>query len=138
MSATETGALIARALASFNARDVEAMMACLSEDVAVDIPSAAREIGADKARWQLANLFRFLQAEAKDIAIMTAAGGFRAAAEFTLIGTYLATLPGFPPARGQPFRMAAGLFFDIDDEGLISRVTVCCDPARLSAALRAD
>ena len=69
---------------------------------------------------------------------LVAAGGFRAAAEFTLIGTYLATLPGFPPARGQPFRMAAGLFFDIDDEGLISRVTVCCDPARLSAALRAD
>jgi len=135
MSATETEAVIARAFASFNAGDVEGIMACLGDDVAVDIPGAAREIGSDKARWRLANLSRFVRAEATDIAIMTAAGGFRAAAEFTLIGTYLATLPGFPEARGQSFRIGAGLFFDVDDDGLISRATVCCDPTRLFAAL---
>ncbi|WEX11282.1 nuclear transport factor 2 family protein [Chelativorans sp. AA-79] len=135
MSESETRDVTMRAFTAFNAGDMEGTIACLSEDVAVDVPGQAREIGREKARWRLAALARHFRAEAADIAVMTAPGGFRAAAEFTLSGTYLAALPGFPPASGQSFRLPAGLFLDIDDEALISRVTVCCDPTRLSRAL---
>jgi len=138
VSAADTETVIARALTAFKAGDIDGVAACLAEDVAVDLPGTPREIGLDKARWRLADLSRFLRAEAMDIAIMTDRGGVRAALEFTLSGTYLATLPGFPEARGQTFRLPAGLFLDIDDEDLISRVTICCDPARLSASLQEE
>jgi steroid delta-isomerase-like uncharacterized protein len=53
---------------------------------------------------------------------MVAEGGGRAAAEFTVRGTYLATAEGLPEAKGQTYTLPAGIFFDIDD-GRISRVT---------------
>ena len=48
--------------------------------------------------------------------------GTRAAAEFTVRGTYLATAEGLPEANGQRYTLPAGIFFDIDDDK-ISRVT---------------
>lgn len=46
----------------------------------------------------------------------------RAAAEYVVNGTYLATDAGLPEAQGQRYRLSAGSFFDITD-GKISRVT---------------
>jgi len=135
MSESDTRNLIERGLAAFNAGDHEGLSASLSEDVAVDVPGEGREIGREKARWRLAALARHFRAEVTDIAVMTAPGGLRAASEFTLRGTYLAALEGFAPANGQAFRLPAGLFFDIDDEGLISRVTVSYDRSRLASEL---
>ena len=135
MSESDTRKLIERGLAAFNAGDHDGLIACLSEDVAVDLIGEEREIGRDKARWRLAALARHFRAEIADIAIMTAPGGLRAAAEFTVRGTYLAALEGFAPASGQAFRLPAGLFFDVDDEGLISRVTVSYDRSRLASEL---
>lgn len=135
MSETGTRDAIARAFAAFNASDLDGLTSCFTEDVAHDMPGGGREIGRDRLRWRLAEMARHFRAEAADIAIMTAPGGFRAAAEFTLRGTYLATLEGFPAARGQAFRLSAGVFLDVEDDGLISRITVCCDRARLAAAL---
>src|SRR5690606_17644228 len=104
MSETGTRDAIARAFAAFNASDLDGLTSCFTEDVAHDMPGGGREIGRDRLRWRLAEMARHFRAEAADIAIMTAPGGFRAAAEFTLRGTYLATLEGFPAARGQAFR----------------------------------
>ena len=122
MSETETRELIERYLAAFNMADAEGMLVCLSEDVAHDINEGGREIGKDRFRVFLGMMARHYREELSDIAIMVAPGGARAAAEFTVRGTYLATAEGLPEANGQRYTLPAGIFFDVDD-GLISRVT---------------
>ena len=122
MSENETRQLIERYLAAFNMADAEGMLACLSDDVAHDINEGGREIGKDAFRLFLGMMARHYREELSDIAIMVAPGGARAAAEFTVRGTYLATAEGLPEATGQRYTLPAGIFFDVDDD-TISRVT---------------
>ena len=124
MSADETRTLIEAYYAAFNAADWDAMLALLDEDVAHDINQGGREIGREKFRWFLAQMARHYREELSDIAIMVDEGGSRAAAEFTVRGTYLSTAEGLPVANGQGYSLPAGTFFEIDD-GRISRVTTC-------------
>ena len=123
MSRDDTIALIRRYLEAFNAKDSDAMLACLSDDVIHDINQGGREIGKEKFRWFNAKMSRHYDEELSDIAIMTDDSGGRAAAEFTVRGTYLSTDEGLPEANGQRYSLPAGIFFEIDD-GLISRVTM--------------
>lgn len=122
MSEAETRRLVERYLEAFNAADNEAMLALLSDDVAHDINQGGREIGVEKFRWFLGMMARHYREELSDIAIMVGEGGVRAAAEFTVRGTYLATAEGLPEANGQTYSLPAGIFFEVDD-GRISRVT---------------
>jgi len=122
MSEAETVALVERYIAAFNAGDSEGMLACLSDDVAHDINQGGREIGKDQFRWFNGMMKKHYREELTDVAIMVSQGGGRAAAEFTVNGTYLATAEGLPEAKGQKYVLPAGIFFDIDD-GLITRVT---------------
>jgi steroid delta-isomerase-like uncharacterized protein len=119
---TEATGLVERYLKAFNASDVDGMLACLHEDVAHDINQGGREIGRDKFRWFMANMNRHYREALSDIAVMANEAGNRAAAEFTVRGTYLETAEGLPNASGQHYSLPAGIFFEIDD-GLISRVT---------------
>jgi steroid delta-isomerase-like uncharacterized protein len=58
----------------------------------------------------------------RDIEIFASDTGSRAAAEFIVHGTYLATDPGLPQARGQTYVLPAGAFFDVAG-GKITRIT---------------
>ncbi|WP_265517135.1 ketosteroid isomerase-related protein [Nitratireductor luteus] len=122
MSETETRDLVENYLAAFNAGDHEHMLSLLSEDVVHDINEGGREIGKEKFRWFLGLMSRHYRETLSDIAVMTAPGGVRAAAEYTVRGTYLTTAEGLPEASGQSYTLPGGIFFEIDD-GLISRVT---------------
>lgn len=122
MSEAATKALIVRYLTALNAGDHEAALALVSEDVVHDTPMGAREVGRDKVRWHLGLQARHFREELSDIAIMVGEGGGRAAAEFTVRGTYLATAQGMPEANGQRYSLMAGMFFEVDD-GRFSRVT---------------
>lgn len=122
MSEAETVALIRRYIDAFNAGDREAMLACLSDDVAHDINQSGREIGKDKFRWFLGMMDRHYRERLEDVVVMAGQGGGRAAAEFTVRGTYLSTAEGLPEASGQSYSLSAGIFFDVDG-GRISRVT---------------
>lgn len=134
MSNRQTETLIARYLDAVNAHDIEAMNACLDDDVIHDVNQGSREIGKEKFRWFMAMRMRHFDEQLSDIVIMTDASGTRAAAEFTVRGTYRATADGFPPANGQRYSYAAGLFFDVED-GEITRLTSCFNRAELLAAL---
>ena len=46
---------------------------------------------------------------------MVNADGTRAAAEFTVTGSYLADDAGLPPAHGQKYELPCGAFFEIRD-----------------------
>jgi steroid delta-isomerase-like uncharacterized protein len=107
---------------AFNRGDREAMLALLTDDVAHDVNQGGREIGKDAFRRFLAHMDRCYREELSDIVVMTGPNGARAAAEFVVSGTYLATDGGLPPARGQTYRLPAGTFFALRD-GRIARVT---------------
>jgi steroid delta-isomerase-like uncharacterized protein len=107
---------------AFNRGDAEAMLALLTDDVAHDINQGTREVGVDAFRAFMARMNGAYQEELRDLVVMATADGARAAAEFTVHGTYLAADEGLPPAHGQTYVLPAGAFFDIRD-GAIARVT---------------
>ena len=122
MSRAATESLIARYYEAFNRGDAEAMLACLSEDVAHDVNQGVRRSGKAAFRAFMQHMDRCYREQLKDIVIMADADGTRAAAEFNVHGTYLATDEGLPPANGQTYALPAGTFFVVRD-GLIARVT---------------
>jgi steroid delta-isomerase-like uncharacterized protein len=124
--------LIRRYIDAFNAGDRDAMLACLSDDVAHDINEGERQIGKEKFRWFLGMMDRHYRERLEDVVVMAGQGGGRAAAEFTVHGTYLATAEGLPEAKGQRYSLPAGIFFEVDD-GLISRVTTYYNLAEWTA-----
>ena len=122
MQRSEAEALVKRYLDAFNKGDVDGMLACLHEDVAHDINQGGREIGREKFRWFMATMNRHYREALSDVVVMADESGRRAAAEFTVRGTYLETAEGLPSADGQSYSLPAGIFFELD-EGLISRVS---------------
>jgi steroid delta-isomerase-like uncharacterized protein len=119
---SQTEDLIRRYYAAFNARDWAGMVACLSDDVAHDSNQGGRNRGKAHFSSFLAHMERCYREDLKDIVILSAADGTRAAAEFVVHGTYLATDDGLPPARGQTYVLPTGAFFEVKN-GLISRVS---------------
>ncbi|HEY6877426.1 MAG TPA: ketosteroid isomerase-related protein [Polyangiales bacterium] len=107
---------------AFNARDYDEMLALMSDEVVHDINQGAREEGKDTFAAFLERMDRTYREQLIDIVIMANADGTRFAAEFTVIGKYIETDPGFVPARGQSYRLPAGAFFEVD-AGMITRVT---------------
>jgi len=118
-----TMALIERYYAAFNAMDIDAILACLTDDVAHDINQGARETGKDAFRAFLGRMDHAYSEQLHDIIVMTSTDGARAAAEFMVHGVYKVADEGFPPAHGQSYALPAGGFFDIAD-GKIARVSV--------------
>lgn len=114
--------LIETYYATFNSGDREAMLALLTEDVVHDINQGASETGRDTFRAFLQRMDRSYREEVAELAVMPHADGSRAAAEFYILGTYLQTDQGLPPATGQTYRLRVGAFFDIR-EGKVTRVT---------------
>ena len=119
----DTRALIARYYAAFNAMDIDAILACLTDDVAHDINQGERETGKDAFRAFLGRMDHAYSEQLRDIIIMTSTDGARAAAEFMVHGVYKVADEGFPPAHGQSYVLPAGGFFEIND-GKIARVSV--------------
>ncbi len=108
--------------AAFNAGDTDAMLDCLSDDVAHHVNEGNVRIGKAAFAEFCAHMSRCYAEELTDMVIFEAEGGTRAAAEYTVNGTYKATDAGLPEARGQTYRIPAGSFFTLED-GKITRVT---------------
>lgn len=134
MGEAGTRALIARFIDALNRSDHAAALEMVSEDVAHDPFDAAREIGRDKLRWRLGLTARHFDERIEDLAVLTGEGGVRAAADFTLRGTYRVTAPGLPEAAGQRYSLSGLMAFDIDD-GVITRISAYRNPAGFRAAL---
>ena len=117
-----TIALVERYYAAFNAGDMETFFSLLSDDVLHDINQGGRETGKAAFRAFMARMNRNYREQLADITVMSSACGQRAAAEFTVLGEYLVTDEGLPPARGQTYRLAAGAFFELRD-GKVARIS---------------
>ena len=114
---------IRRYFGAFNAGDTEGMLGCLAEDVAHHVNEGAVRVGKDKFRAFCAHMSRCYREELTDMVIFEAEGGTRAAAEFIVNGTYLATDEGLPEARGQTYRLPAGSFFSLEGDKITRVVT---------------
>ncbi|PWR04054.1 isopropylmalate/homocitrate/citramalate synthase [Meridianimarinicoccus roseus] len=115
-----TDDLITRYFEAFNAGDSAAMLDLLAEDV-VHYPNQG-EPRRGKALFAefCAHMDRCYSEQLTDIVVFT--NGDRAAAEFTVNGTYKADDDGLPAATGQTYTLPAASFFNVED-GKISRVT---------------
>ena len=107
--------------AAFNAGDIEAMLACVAEDVAHHVNEGQVRRGKAAFGEFCAHMSRCYQEGLTDMVIFAAEGGTRAAAEYIVNGTYLATDSGLPEANGQSYRLPAGSFFSLEGDK-ISRV----------------
>ena len=117
-----TEALIRAYYDAFNAGDFAAMVALLTEDVAHDVNQSERQLGRDAFAAFMAHMDACYGERLEDLTVFTEPSGARAAAEFTVHGTYKATDAGLPPATGQTYVLPAGAFFSVRD-GRIARVT---------------
>jgi steroid delta-isomerase-like uncharacterized protein len=120
---TTTQDIISAYLAAFNRGDWPGMLTLLADDVVHDINQGGAEHGKPAFTAFLDRMVRCYREELRDIVIMVGADGARAAAEFQVLGEYLAQDAGLPPARGQRYALPAGAFFALKD-GRISRVTM--------------
>jgi steroid delta-isomerase-like uncharacterized protein len=120
MTPAET--LIRRYYDAFNAGDEAAFLALLAEDVVHDVNQGGREVGREAFARFLSRMNRCYRERIADLVVLTEASGTRAAAEFTVHGTYLDTDEGLPPARGQRYVLPAGAFFALRD-GKVARIS---------------
>jgi len=108
--------------AAFNAGDRAQFLSLLTDDVVHDINQGGKEIGIDAFNKFLDHMDECYAEQITDIVILTNATGDRAAAEFTVHGTYLKTDTGLPPANGQTYTLPAGAFFTLRD-GKVARIS---------------
>lgn len=106
---------------AFNAGDIDGMLSCLSDDIAHHVNEGNVRKGKDAFRAFCEHMSRCYAENLTDTVIFETEDGTRAAAEFIVNGTYLATDEGLPEANGQKYCLPAGSFFSLS-EGKISRV----------------
>lgn len=106
---------------AFNAGDTAGMLACLADYVAHHVNEGKVRRGKAAFAEFCDHMSRCYAEDLTDMVIFTSPDGTRAAAEFIVNGTYLATDPGLPAAHGQTYRLPAGSFFSLAD-GKITRV----------------
>lgn len=106
---------------AFNAGDTDAMLALVAKDVRHNVNQGEMRHGKALFAEFNAHMTCCYRERLTDMVIF--AEGDRAAAEFTVNGTYLATDDGLPEAGGQPYVLPAGAFLSVNDAGLIDRIT---------------
>ena len=123
MSRAATIALLERYYAAFNAGDWQTMLDCLADDVAHDLNQGTRQTGKPAFAAFLAHMERCYRERLTDVVLLASDDGTRAAAEFVVHGTYIATDEGLPEAAGQTYVLPAGAFIAVAD-GRITRLTM--------------
>ncbi len=114
--------LIEEYYAAFNAGDMARFLDLLSDDVVHDINQGSRQSGKEAFAAFMDKMNQCYREKLEDITVMANREGTKASAEFVVLGEYLVSDEGLPPAEGQTYQLAAGAFFDIRG-GKITRVT---------------
>ena len=119
----DTKALIAAYYDAFNAGRTDEMLAYLHDEVEHHVNEGGIRRGKPAFAEFNAHMTRSYKDLLTDIVIFAYEAGDRAAAEFVVNGTYLATDEGLPEANGQTYRLPGGAFLSVNADGLIDRVT---------------
>lgn len=111
---------------AFNNNNRSEMMSFLSDDIIHEVNQGLAQIGLEKFEKFMDHMDECYQEKLEDIVVMYNSDSTRAAAEFTVVGTYLKTDGSLPPAHGQKYAIRAGAFFEItktQNQQKISRIT---------------
>lgn len=122
MSRADTEALIRDYYSAFNAGDMEGFLDLLADDVVHDINQGGSEKGKKAFAAFLDRMNRSYEEQIIELAVMVNEDGSRAASEFIVLGKYLKTDEGLPPATGQGYRLPAGAFFEVKN-GKVARIS---------------
>lgn len=114
--------LIQRYYDTFNSGNREALLQLLADDVVHEINEGTVETGRGNFHAFLDRMDRCYEERVEDLVVLTGDHPGRAAAEFFIRGTYIATDEGLPAATGQTYHLRVGAFFEAKD-GLITRIT---------------
>ena len=114
--------VVKRYFDAFNAKNYDAMIACLADDVVHHVNEGGVRTGKQAFAEFCAHMDRCYDEHLTNIVLMRSDDGSRAAAEYVVTGTYKSTDAGLPEAKGQNYTLPAGSFFTLRD-GLICRVT---------------
>ena len=117
----QTRDIVTAYYAAFNAGDPDAMIALVADNICHDVNQGEARHGKALFAEFNTHMARCYRERLTDLVIF--AQGDRAAAEFVVNGTYLATDEGLPTATGQTYRLPAGAFLSVNSAGLIDRVT---------------
>ncbi len=118
----DSAALIDSYFQAFNDGRTDDMLDLLHEEIEHHVNEGQIRRGKALFAEFNAHMSKCYRENLTDMVIFVNADGSRAAAEFTVNGTYLARDEGLPQARGQIYKLPAGSFFTIR-EGKIARVT---------------
>jgi len=118
----DSESLIRAYYGAFNAKDVKGFLALLSDVVVHDINQGGREHGKHAFAAFLTRMNLCYDEQIVDLVVMTNEDGSRAATEFTVLGRYVGTDEGLPPATGQRYKLPAGAFFEVKD-GKVARIS---------------
>ena len=119
----------ARALAALrkyyealNRHDPAGAVAMLADDVVHELNQGPREVGKAAFREFLQRMEYCYVEQLVDLRLLVSPDGTHAAAEYTVVGEYIADDIGMPPANSQRYRMPGAAFFALRD-GRIQRVS---------------
>ena len=115
--------IVAQYYNCFNQKDYKGMFALVDEHIQHDSNQGESRFGKAKFEAFVAATDAAYDEQLTDIVVMSDAGGRRAAAEFTVNGIYKKADAGMPAAHGQSYKLPAGAFLEINENGLITRVT---------------
>ncbi len=107
---------------AFNRSDEAGFLSLLADQVVHDVNQGERQVGKAAFARFLAHMNECYRERIADLVVLTEPSGTRAAAEFTVHGTYVRTDEGLPPASGQTYVLSAGAFFALQD-GMVSRIS---------------
>lgn len=107
---------------AFNRGDRAGMLSLLADSVVHDVNQGPREVGKPAFAAYLQRVTTSYREQLRDIVVMAAPDGHRAAAEYVAHGTYIADDVGMVPARGQQYVLPGGAFFAIRNN-LIQRIS---------------
>lgn len=111
---------------AFNRGNWDGMLALLADDVVHDPNQGARERGREAFAAHLARMRGSYHEQLRDIVVLVAPDGDRAAAEYVVHGEYLEAEEGQPAAHGQKYQLPGGAFFEIREDR-IARVSHYCN-----------
>jgi steroid delta-isomerase-like uncharacterized protein len=114
--------IISTYLTAFNNGDTATMLDLVSDDIAHHTNQGPIRTGKTAFAEFNAHMTRCYREQLKDIIIFTSDDPTRAAAEFTVHGTYLATDDGLPEANRQTYQIPAASFLTLTNQK-ISRIT---------------
>lgn len=108
---------------AFNAGDIEGMLECLDDTIAHHVNEGQVRTGKDEFRSFCLHMNQCYSENLTDMVLFSNPDGSRAAAEYTVNGTYLKTDAGLPEAHGQKYKLPAGSFFSLSNNKITQVVT---------------